>query len=196
MAEVIPIRDRIQAQTLAEIKKIAISNGTAETKAELIIAALDSGLDTLTKAADIKVIQETLVNNGILTPDVRRVMAQLDNALHNLSNQESEASPVTPEQFSKNRDTEPELPTVEMVSPTAQYEQDRSEIIRDTIRELTEDIKNGKNGSAVDLAKKVARWRGEIDTFKNDLLRTRLNREIDDAERVATGITDARRRIG
>lgn len=195
MAEIISIRDRIQAQTLTEIKKIAISNGTAETKAAQIIAALDSGLGTINNPADIKSIQETLISNGVLTPDVRRVMTQLDNALHNLASEAGESGVDSSEQTPDNRDTQPELPTVEVVDPTAKYEQDRSEIIRDTLKELTDDIKRGRAGSAVDLAKKVARWRTEIDAFNNDLLRTRLTNEINDAEQVATGIADARRRI-
>lgn len=190
MGEVIHLKEHQAAQTLFEVKAAIASAGTAETKAQQIVAALDKGLGSLTNPEDMRAIQDALVANGALTADVRRVMGQLDNAIHNAGKGVETAQ----EQISVERTTEPEMPTVEMRSPSDTYEQERASVMRDTMSELLDDINKGRSGSAIDLGKKINRWRQEVSGFGNTALRTRLEMEINDAETRINGISDARRR--
>lgn len=188
MSEVIiSLQERQRAQTQLEINQALAQPGTAETKAAKLVAALDKGLNSLNNADELKKIQTILVENGVLNNDVRRVMTQLDNAIHNAS---AETGQEQPESYSN----ESEDSTVEMQNPTDQYESDRAEIIRDTVQELTDDIKRGKTGSAIELNNKLDRWRQEINAFGNDILRTRLEIELDDAAKIAREIPAARKR--
>lgn len=188
MSELISLQEYQQAQTRSEINQALRQPGTAETKAAKIVAALDRGLNSLNDPAELKKIQDILVKNGVLTDDVRRIMTQLDNAIHNAG------AEINSEQIEGYENDSPESPTVEMSNPTDQYESGRAEIIRDTMRELTDDIKRGKTGSAIDLTNKIDRWRQEIKAFGNDILRTRLEIELDDATKIAREIPAARKR--
>lgn len=190
-----------------ELRTAANQSGTWETIADKMVQILDRSLHLMDDPKQVEQAKRMLTDTRINTPAVQQALQRIENQLHNLGVRPTEAAPlpsaeVVPlpsaeaveagaETFDDNP---PETATVEVVSPADQYEQGRAEVMRDTMSELVADIKKGRTGSAIDLSNKIGRWRQEIASFGNEILRTRLEMEITEAETVANGIPDARRR--